>query len=136
MRIEKSQSIAGLPALEVRHLIRKIGESYVDVEATAEILGKSKAKANQALVALLRSGLLVQDNGKYTPTVTGRAFAAATAAKPLLAKTAERLVKGVVARARLVNDADAFAYCIEVIAISGRVASGKERPNDIVISIL
>ena len=44
MRIEKNGRIAGLPAPEVRHFIREIGESYVEVDATAEILGKSKAK--------------------------------------------------------------------------------------------
>jgi hypothetical protein len=29
----------------------------------------------------------------------------------------------------LVNEADAFAYCVELIAIFGSVASGKERPK-------
>jgi hypothetical protein len=86
------------------------------------------------LAGLLSSGLLVEDNGKYTPTVTGRALAAATAARPLLAKTAERLVNYVLARARLANEADAFAYCVELIAIFGSVASGKERPNDVDIA--
>ena len=97
-------------------------------------LAKSKSKASKALAILLRSGLLVEDNGKYTLTLTGRALAAATAAKPLLTKTAERLVTDVVARARLVNEADAFAYCVELIGIFGSVSSGKERPNDVDIA--
>jgi hypothetical protein len=119
MRIEKSARIAGLPALKVRGLIRKIGESYVDVEATADILSLSNPKAHQVLADLRSSGFLVDDIGKYTPTVTGRALGAATAAKPLLAKTAQHLVTGVLTRARLVNEADAFAYCVELIAILG-----------------
>ena len=32
------------------------------------------------------------------------------------------------------NEADAFAYCVELIAIFGSVASGKERPNDVDIA--
>lgn len=134
MRIDKSEQIAGLPALEVRRLLREIGESHIDVDAAAKVLGRSKGKATKALAGLLSSGLLVEDNGRYRPTVTGRALAAATAAKPLLAKTAERLVNNVLARARLANEADAFAYCVELIAIFGSVASGKERPNDVDIA--
>jgi predicted nucleotidyltransferase len=134
LRIDKNERIAGLPALEVRRLMREIGESHIDVETTAMVLGKSKGKASRALARLLGSGLLVEDNGKYTPTVAGRALAAATAAKPLLTKTAERLVADVLARARLVNEVDVFAYCVELIGIFGSVASGKERPNDVDIA--
>ena len=134
MRIDKNERIAGLPALEVRRLMREIGESHIDVETTAMVLGKSKGKASRALARLLGSGLLVEDNGKYTPTVAGRALAAATAAKPLLTKTAERLVADVLARTRLVNEVDVFAYCVELIGIFGSVASGKERPNDVDIA--
>ncbi len=134
MRIEKNERIAGLPALQVRRLLREIGESHIDGDAIAKILVQSKGVANKALAILLRSGLLVEDNGKYTLTLTGRALAAATAAKPLLTKTAERLVKDVVSRARLVNEADPFAYCVELIGIFGSMASGKERPNDVDIA--
>ena len=102
MRIDKNERIAGLPALHVRRLLREIGESHIDVDVTAKILAKSKSKACKALAILLRSGLLVEENGKYTLTLSGRALAAATAAKPLLSKTAERLVTDVLARARLV----------------------------------
>jgi predicted nucleotidyltransferase len=134
MRIDKNERISGLSALDVRCLLREIAESHIDVGAAAKVLGMSKRKATKALAGLLGSGLLVEDKGKYTPTLTGRALAAATAAKPLLAKTAERLVNDVLARARLANEADAFAYCVELIAIFGSVASGKERPNDVDIA--
>jgi hypothetical protein len=134
MRIDNNEQIAGLPALEVRRLLREIGESHIDVGATAKVLGKSKGNASKALAALIGSGLLVENNGKYTPTMSGRALAAATAAKPLLTKTAERIVNDVLARARLANEADAFAYCVELIAIFGSVAFGKERPNDVDIA--
>jgi predicted nucleotidyltransferase len=134
MRIDKNERIAGLPALQVRRLLREIGESHIDVDATAKILATSKAKASKALAILLRRGLLVEDNDKCTLTIAGRALAAATAAKPLLTKTAERLVEEVLSRARLVNEADAFAYCVELIGIFGSVASGRERPNDVDIA--
>ncbi len=134
MRIDNNERIAGLPALEVRRLLREIGESHIDVTATAKVLSQSKSKANKVLASLLGGGLLVEDNGRYTLTVSGRALAAATAAKPLLSKTAERLVTDVLARARLVNEADAFAYCVELVAVFGSVASGKIRPNDVDIA--
>jgi predicted transcriptional regulator len=78
MRIDKNERIGGLAALEVRRLLREIGESHIDVDAAAKVLARSKGKATKALASLLSSGLLVEDNGKYTPTVTGRALAAAT----------------------------------------------------------
>jgi len=109
MRIDRNERIAGLPALEVRRHMREIGENHIDVETTARVLGKSKSKASKALAGLLGSGLLIEDNGRFTRTVTGRALAAATAAKPLLTKTAERLVADIVGRARLANEADVFA---------------------------
>ena len=40
MRIDKNERIAGLSALEVRRLLREIGESHIDVDATAKILGQ------------------------------------------------------------------------------------------------
>ena len=40
----------------------------------------------------------------------------------------------ILARARLANEGDVFAYCVKLIAIFGRVASGKERPNDVDIA--
>ena len=134
MRIDKNELIAGLPALEVRRLIREIGESRIDLDATAKVLGKSKGKASKALAGLVRNRLLVEDSGKYRPTLTGRALAGATTAKPLVSKTAERLVTDVLARTRSVNEADTFAYCVELIAIFGSVASGKERPSDVDIA--
>ncbi len=134
MRIDKNELIAGLPALEVRRLIREIGESRIDLDATAKVLGKSKGKASKALVGLVRNRLLVEDSGKYRPTLTGRALAGATTAKPLVSKTAERLVTDVLARTRSVNEAETFAYCVELIAIFGSVASGKERPSDVDIA--
>jgi len=69
--------------------MREIGENHVDFETSTSVLGKSKGKASKALAGLLGSGLLIEDNGRFTPTVTGRALAAATVAKPLLTKTAE-----------------------------------------------
>ena len=57
MRIDKNEQIAGLPALEVRRLLREIGESHIDVGATAKVLGKSKGKASKALAALARQRL-------------------------------------------------------------------------------
>ena len=68
MRIDKNERIAGLSALDVRCLLREIGESHIDVGAAAKVLGMSKRKATKALAGLLSSGLLVEDNGKYTPT--------------------------------------------------------------------
>jgi hypothetical protein len=97
MRIDKNERIAGLPALQVRRLLREIGESHIDIDATAKILATSKAKASKVLAILLRSGLLVEDNDECALTITGRALAAATAAKPLLTRTAERLVDEVFA---------------------------------------
>jgi hypothetical protein len=131
MRIDKRQRIAGLQALDARRLIRKIGESCIDLDATAHILRQSRVSAKRALDGLARSGLLVESTGKYKLTSSGRSLAAATAARPLLRDTAERLITGLLTRARLTNEDETFAFCVEVIAIFGSASSDAERPSDV-----
>jgi hypothetical protein len=58
MKIDRNSLIAGQPARKVRDLLRRLGESSMNVEGFAERLAVSQAKARHFVVAMLELRLL------------------------------------------------------------------------------
>ena len=131
MRIAGNEKIAGYPAFQIRQLMREtvgrsIGRRYV-----REILRCSNSTAVRVLSQLEKAGFVEQVRGYWAATLKGSALAMATAARPLRRGTAERLIGGLVQRARLMNDDDTWAYRVRVLVLFGSYARGVERPNDV-----
>src|SRR5436190_1431199 len=80
---------------------------------------------------LKREGLVVEVEDNLEPSMKGSALAQATAAKPLLCGTAERLVSEVVERARLINADDVWAYRVAMLVAFGSFVAGADKPNDV-----
>jgi hypothetical protein len=131
MRIESRQIIAGFPAVEIRGLMRETVGRSISLRCVREVLQCSESTAASVLVDLQREGLVVQVEDHFEPSVKGSALAQATAARPLVCSTAERLVSGVVERARLINADDDWAYRVAMLVAFGSFVAGAERPNDV-----
>jgi hypothetical protein len=131
MRIESRQMIAGFPAVQIRRLMRETAGRSISLRWIREVLQCSEPTANRVLVDLRREGLVVSVEDHFEPSLNGCALAQATAAKPLERSTAERLVWGVVERARLINADDDWAYRVVMLVVFGSVVAGAERPNDV-----
>ena len=131
MRIESRQIIAGFPAVQIRRLMRETVGRSISLRYVREVLQCSESTAGSVLVDLQREGLVVQVEDHLEPSMKGSATAQATAAKPLVYSTAERLVSGVVERARLINADDDWAYRVAMLVAFGSFVAGAERPNDV-----
>jgi hypothetical protein len=131
MRIEKHQLIAGLPAKEVRRLMREAAGFIIRPRTLIEVLGCSESDAHQLLEKLQNEGLLATKADFWEATERGHALAMATAARPLRRATAQRLIEDVVERARLVNLDDGSAYRVQRLVVFGSFLTGAERPNDV-----
>ena len=131
MRIESRQMIAGFPAVQIRRLMRETVGRSISLRWISEVLQCSEPTASKVLVDLQREGLVVSVEGHFEPSLKGSALAQATAAKALARSTAERLVSGVVERARLINADDDWAYRVAMLVVFGSFVVGAERPNDV-----
>jgi hypothetical protein len=131
MRIESRQMIAGFPAVQIRRLMRETVGRSISLRWIREVLQCSEQTASRVLVDLQREGLVVSVEDHLEPSLKGSALAQATAGKPLVRSTAERLVSGVVERARLINADDDWAYRVEMLVVFGSFVAGAERPNDV-----
>jgi len=131
MRIEPGQMIAGFPAVQIRQLMRETVGRPITLRWVKEVLQCSDATANSVLADLPREDLVVAVNGHLEPSLKGSALAQATAAKPLVRRTAELLVSEVVARAKAINADNEWAYRVGMLVVFGSFVGGAERPNDV-----
>jgi predicted nucleotidyltransferase len=131
MRIEPGQMIAGFPAVQIRQLMRETVGRPITLRWVREVLQCADATANSVLDDLQREGLVVAVNGHLEPSLKGSALAQATAAKPLVRRTAELLVSEVVARAKAINADNEWAYRVAMLVVFGSFVAGAARPNDV-----
>jgi hypothetical protein len=64
-------------------------------------------------------------------SVKGNALAMATATSPLRRATADRLLAGLLERAKAVNTDDSWAYRVGMVVVFGSYVRGVDRPNDV-----
>lgn len=132
MRIEASQKIAGLPAVQARRLMRMIGGFLMTPARASEILGCTAAESRRLLRDLGKEGYISPNEGEsWEVTVKGKALASATAAKPLRRATVERLVSELLGRVGEVNRDGQWAYKVETVVVFGSVVIQKLRPSDV-----
>ena len=71
----------------------------------------------------------------YKITIRGNAFANASAAKPILRKTAESALEQFMKRLRSLNDSSEYVYCVKSAVLFGSMLSEAERLGDVDIAI-
>ena len=131
MRITANQKIAGYPAIQIRQLMRETVGRSITLRYVREILRCSDSAATRILSHLQKAGFVEPVKDHLEPSTKGSALAMATAAPPLRRETADRLIAGLVERARAVNADDRWAYRVGIVMVFGSYAQGVERPNDV-----
>jgi predicted nucleotidyltransferase len=134
VRITANQKIAGHPAVRIRQLMRETVGRSMTLRRVREILQCSESAAIRVLNDLRNEGLVHSERDHFEPTTKGSALAMATAAAPLRRETAERLLAGVIERARAINADNKWAYRIGLLVLFGSFVVGSERPNDVDIA--
>lgn len=109
MRVSKTDSIAGLPAGLARAIARKFRGREGVAEVAADLLDGTGFELGAVVAGLEAAGYLekvrVDNDGDvwWDTTIQGNALAMASFGKPISRKTADRLVTGLLERARDYN---------------------------------
>jgi hypothetical protein len=131
MRIATEEKIAGYPAPQVRQLMRETAGRPITLRYVREILSCTNPLAERVLNQLEKAGFVEPVREYWEATTKGNALAMATAAAPLRRETAERLIEGLINRARLLNADHNWAYRVRILVVFGSYIRGVERPNDV-----
>ena len=131
MRIAAEEKIAGYPALRIRQLMRETAGRSITPRYVREILSCTDSCAARVLNQLAGAGFVEAVRGHWEATTKGNALAMATAAAPLRRQTAERLIAGLIDRARVLNGDHTWAYRVRILVVFGSYIRGAERPNDV-----
>ena len=138
MNIDPTQQIAGLPALEARKLLRALssGMSFSKPEIAYRLSG-ADYDDSEILSKLLDEGLVekiadgVSDGDRYGTTVLGNAVANASAARPVLRKTAEKALSGFLDRVAEVKSNPKWLCEISEVRLFGSMLTEKPRVSDV-----
>jgi len=143
MRINPQNTIAGVPILEVRALMRWARGWHWPLSAVEERLKVGREQAVKLLGALEHSGyversLELRENVEpyYQVTICGCALAMATAGKPIKRKTADRLLAAFLNRVSQANDNDYYLYKVTRVVVFGSyLDQDKQELNDLDLAI-
>ena len=124
MRLAKTDVIAGLDATTARELMRSLRtEKSLEYVRTRLPAGTDAAAA---LTELVEAGFLTEEHGSpvdgdrwWVTTTRGNALGMASFAKPISRATAERLLAGLLDRARTWNENPERLVSIEEIVVFG-----------------
>jgi hypothetical protein len=142
MRIVSDEIIAGYSALEVRDFLRRYRLTNFYIEAAEDALVLSPRTATIFMNKL--KGLefieeLTRDrwDGRrvFRLTTKGQALANASAARPLLRKTAERLLAQFLERVQRVNGTEEYVYRVEHVVLFGSMLSDIDRLGDVDVAV-
>lgn len=109
MRVVKTDTVAVLPAVLTRSIVRKFRGREMVAEAVADLLEGTGYEYEAVLAELEAAGYMekvrvdTQGDVWWDSTIQGNALAMASFGKPISRKTADRLVAGLVERAHTYN---------------------------------
>jgi predicted nucleotidyltransferase len=139
MRIDKNQKIAGIPAITVRDFLAKVKDRLFAGSDAIRFL-KTDAQTVTAVLAELHSCEYIEQHDLKTETVwevttAGRTFSMASAAKPILRKTANKKIQEFLDRVEIVNSSNHYIYEVVKVVVFGSYLSEQDKINDIDIGV-
>lgn len=125
--------------MSVRAFLRAVSASEWNAEYAAAQLRLSRRRAGYVIKQLVDLGCVVAANSKgdrvYRRSLAGSTLAQASAAHPLLRRTAERKLADFLARVHRINEDDYYLYRVKKVIVFGSYLTGVERVNDIDVAI-
>jgi predicted nucleotidyltransferase len=139
MRIDKTQKIAGIPAIVARDFLAKVKDRLFTGSDAVRYL-KTGDQAVAALLAELYSCEYIEPvdfktQKTWSVTTAGRTFSLASAAKPILRKTADKKIEEFLKRVEIVNSSNHYVYDVAKVVVFGSYLSEQDKINDIDIGI-
>jgi hypothetical protein len=137
MQIDPRATIEGVPVTVIRTLFRRAGlEGVLTASFVRDTLHVSEFKAGALLRATVKAGFLKRENGgRWQLTTEGIRLRGSTAAKPLLRRTAERLLDELLQRITALNEDPRFLARVEKAIVFGSYLSGGDRLGDVDVAV-
>jgi predicted nucleotidyltransferase len=138
MRITSDQSIGGIPAKDLRNVLRKAGGGFRADWLDAQ--GFSGRTRKAIVRDLLHLGYLVPSTDDhhepskypwYSLTDLGHSFTRALAAKPITRAHAEEMLKQFIQRVALANQRDNFLARVSEVVVYGSFVRGADSLGDL-----
>lgn len=127
MRIEPRETIAGVPMLEIRALLRWVRSygTHLSAGRAASVLRVDNATGDAIIAEFAARGWITPDkrrqfpDSQYKLTGLGARLAAAHATKPLKRATANKIFAGFQARVQEVNNSNHYLFNVSRIVLFG-----------------
>lgn len=138
MYVDPKSKIAGLPSLVVRSFLRDSRSFQWSVHHAADRLRVSPRRAARVLQELIALGYVGRVDDKDTPfvvTTAGGRLGLASAAQPLMRRTAEKKLAEFLDRVRRVNGDEHYLFWVERVVVFGSYLTDAEKLNDLDIAV-
>ena len=141
MRIKPTDKISDFPIFTVRKFLRKTSGFLIDIDFIKYFLKTDdNQKVKSFLDVILENNLIKFEKisrGKeyYIITDNGNTLANATARKPILRSTAEKLINDFIRRSMEVRNNDYFLFKVKQATVFGSYLSNADRIGDIDIAV-
>ena len=139
MRIDKSQIIAGIPAITARDFLAKFKDRLFTIGDAVRYFKIDDTEVVTLIEELRECEYIEAVDFKthrfWGVTTTGRTLALASAAKPILRKTADKKIAEFLERVVIVNSSNHYLYDVTKVIVFGSYLSEQDRINDIDIGI-
>ena len=152
MQVNWDQSVAGVPLIEIRDILRHIGRYHFDAEDIAERMRVGKdnwpsdrqrkaqdRKAKKILEVLVASGLIeIETNyrsGAFTLTENGIALSAADQLPRMTRKAADQAIKKLIKKVNEINANPVYMHDVEEVWIFGSYIGDAKDLGDIDVAV-
>ncbi len=141
MYVDKKKKIAGQPSIMVRDFFKKVDDHSFRLSAlikgfqTTPRIGCNILKKLHEANYIKESKYSTATLKEWELTSQGRRVALASAAKPLLRKTADKKINEFMERVKLVNSTPDYLFKVKKVILFGSYLSNKNKINDIDIAI-
>ncbi|MFT3952724.1 MAG: nucleotidyltransferase domain-containing protein [Oscillospiraceae bacterium] len=139
MTINSNDSLFDLPIMQFRSFFKKFFNNW-DVEDLMLFFNLGKEKADDILIKLEAEGYVekerkLQDIQLWKNTIKGNALGIASAAKPILRKTAEKKLAEFLERVQEVNRNEYYLYKVKEVILFGSYLRDTEKLGDIDLAV-
>jgi predicted nucleotidyltransferase len=142
MQIRSDSKIAGLPALQIRDGLRRLGTARIaSIDYLARCFRFSIIKTTRLVKDLVDNGLLEPVNDgpvnerRYRLTMEGGTLLLASAAPPISRATADRKLGEFIERVKVVNEDKGYLYRVRRVVVFGSYLSDALKIGDIDLAV-
>jgi len=142
VQIRSQQTIAGLPAFEVRRFSRHVKGWHANafgMKWMMKYLNLGERKATQAIRSLIREGYVVRkskgDETVFEFTDLGSSLVRASGARRITRTTAAKALQEFVARVKAVNENPSFLYSVTSAVVFGSYLRNVDELGDLDLAV-